>query len=136
MLLRGLTPAGVAHSWLLGTLVYSAFGAGGYVLICLYFLLGSAATKVRLAQKQAEGIAEARGGQRGPASVWGSGLAAALCAVLALYGDTAFYTIFRLGCAASLASKARPSAPNYSSTPFEFQARASDPARPCPARAI
>ena len=38
----GLTPAGVAHSWVLGTLVYSAFGPGGYFLVCLYFLLGSA----------------------------------------------------------------------------------------------
>ena len=40
--LAGLTPAGVAHSWLLGTLVYAAFGPGGYLLVCLYFLLGSA----------------------------------------------------------------------------------------------
>ena len=38
----GLTPAGVANSWILGTAVYSAFGPGAYVLVCLYFLLGSA----------------------------------------------------------------------------------------------
>ena len=38
----GLTPAGVAHSWVLGTAIYSAFGPGGYLLVCLYFLLGSA----------------------------------------------------------------------------------------------
>lgn len=38
----GLTPAGVAHSWLLGTLVYAAFGPGGYLLVCLYFIFGSA----------------------------------------------------------------------------------------------
>ena len=38
----GLTPAGVLHSWVLGTAVFSAFGTGGYVLVCLYFLLGSA----------------------------------------------------------------------------------------------
>ena len=40
--LAGLTAAGVLHSWALGTAVYSAFGAGGYVLVCLYFILGSA----------------------------------------------------------------------------------------------
>ena len=41
----GLTPAGVAHSWVLGTAVYSAFGPAGYMLVCLYFLLGSAVSK-------------------------------------------------------------------------------------------
>ena len=38
----GLTPSGVLHSWLLGTAIYSAFGPGGYTIVCLYFLLGSA----------------------------------------------------------------------------------------------
>ncbi len=42
VLLAGLTPAGVANSWLLGTLVYAAFGWTGYLLVCIYFLLGSA----------------------------------------------------------------------------------------------
>lgn len=42
VLLAGLTPAAVAHSWVLGTLVYAAFGAGGYLLVCMYFILGSA----------------------------------------------------------------------------------------------
>ena len=131
----GLTPAGVAHSWALGTAVYSAFGPGGYAMVCLYFILGSLVglslmqssialrhspyicacpvlplalaqskphhqhrstpltgglfagapqdnacagcaeiemllqvTKVKLAQKQKEGIAEARSGRRQPVS--------------------------------------------------------------------
>ena len=42
VLLAGLTPAAVAHSWLLGTLVYAAFGPSGYLLVCLYFVVGSA----------------------------------------------------------------------------------------------
>ena len=40
--MAGLTPAGVLHSWFLGTSVYAAFGCGAYMLVCLYFLLGSA----------------------------------------------------------------------------------------------
>ena len=40
--MAGLTPAGVLHSWFLGTSVYAAFGWGAYILVCLYFLLGSA----------------------------------------------------------------------------------------------
>jgi uncharacterized membrane protein len=41
VLLKGLTPQGVLHSWALGTSIYSAFGAGGYLLVCLYFIFGS-----------------------------------------------------------------------------------------------
>ena len=105
VLLRGLTPAGVAHAAILGTLVYSAFGPGGYLLVCLYFLVGSAVTKLRLAQKQAEGIAEARSGRRSPASVWGSGAAAAACAVAALCGCPPHAWLWRMAFVASLASK-------------------------------
>lgn len=42
VLLAGLTPLAVANSWLLGTVVFAAFGWGGYVMVCLYFLVGSA----------------------------------------------------------------------------------------------
>ncbi|KAK9832648.1 hypothetical protein WJX81_006957 [Elliptochloris bilobata] len=103
VLLAGLTPAGVAHSWVLGTLVYSAFGLGGYVLVCLYFIFGSAVTKVRLAQKQKEGIAEARSGRRSPGSVWGSGLAGTVCAACALV--TGNVALWRIGFVASFVSK-------------------------------
>jgi len=41
VLLRGLTVEGVLSSWVLGSLVFSAFGARGYCIVCLYFLLGS-----------------------------------------------------------------------------------------------
>lgn len=103
LLLRGLTPAGVAHAALLGTLVYASFGPGAYALVCLYFLVGSAVTKLKLAQKQREGIAEARSGRRSPASVWGSGLAGAVAAAaaLALPGEA----VWRLAFVASFASK-------------------------------
>ncbi len=41
VLRKGLTPAGVAHAWFLGASIFSAFGAGGYSLVCLYFLFGT-----------------------------------------------------------------------------------------------
>lgn len=41
VLLRGLTWSGVLSSWILGTLSYAAFGAGGYAIVCLYFIMGS-----------------------------------------------------------------------------------------------
>lgn len=84
VLSAGLTPLAVAASFLLGTLTFAAFGWRGYLLVCGYFVAGSAVTKLKLAQKQAEGIAEARGGRRAPGSVVGSGLAGALASAAAL----------------------------------------------------
>lgn len=103
VLLKGLTVAGIAHSFFLGASIFSAFGPGGYLLVCLYFIVGSLVTKVKLAQKQKEGIAEARSGRRGPASVWGSGLAATACAVTAIVTQT--YSPWQVGFVASLCSK-------------------------------
>lgn len=65
VLLKGLTWPGVLSSWFLGTLSYSAFGPGAYSIVCLYFIAGSLVTKLKLEQKQKEGIAEARSGRRG-----------------------------------------------------------------------
>ena len=55
--------------------------------MCAYFLAGSTVTRLRLAAKQAAGIAEARGGRRGPGSVYGSGAAGMAAAVGALALD-------------------------------------------------
>jgi uncharacterized membrane protein len=69
VLRKGLTRVGVAHAWFLGASVYAAFGLGGFSLVCLYFIFGTLVTKLKLEQKQREGIAEARSGQRGPVRV-------------------------------------------------------------------
>ena len=41
ILRKGLSPLGVANAWLLGASVFSAFGVGGYALVCLYFIVGT-----------------------------------------------------------------------------------------------
>lgn len=79
-----LTPAGYGNAWLLGVVVWLSFGWQGYVTILFYFFIGSAVTKVGMAQKEALGIAEARGGVRGPGNVWGSALSAAVCGLIAI----------------------------------------------------
>eukprot|EP00892_Ulva_mutabilis_P007787 jgi/Ulvmu1/5380/UM022_0175.1 len=103
VLLSGLTPSGVACSWLLGSSIFSAFGVGGFSLVCAYFILGSAATKFRLKEKEEKGIAEKRSGRRGPGSVVGSGFAGMLCALGAL--AIGQYTIFQAAFVASFCSK-------------------------------
>ncbi len=78
-----LTPAGYANAWLLGVIVWGGLGPRAYATTLFYFFVGSAVTKVGMAQKEAYGIAEARGGVRGPGNVWGSALTGALCALCA-----------------------------------------------------
>lgn len=41
VLLKGLTTAGVVNAFALGTVVYGAFGAKGYLLVVLYFIFGT-----------------------------------------------------------------------------------------------
>lgn len=103
VLLRGLTWEGVVSSWFLGTLSYAAFGPGAYAIVCLYFVVGSLVTKLKLEQKQREGIAEARSGRRSLGSVLGSGFAGMVCAALAL--GTGSVDLWRVGFVASFASK-------------------------------
>jgi len=103
VLLRGLTPVGVASSWVLGTLSWAAFGPGAYSIVCLYFVIGSLVTKVKLEQKQKEGTAEARSGRRSLGSVFGSGIAGIVCTLLALV--TGNPDLWRIGFVASFVSK-------------------------------
>ena len=83
-----LTPAGYLHAWGLGVLIWGCLGWRGYIVMMTYFLAGSAVTRLGKARKEAAGIAEGRSGVRGPENVWGSALAAAVCAVaIALIGE-------------------------------------------------
>ncbi|XGV98389.1 MAG: TIGR00297 family protein [Leptolyngbya sp. BL-A-14] len=76
-----LTPAGIAHAWILGVIVWGCLGWQGYAVVAFYFIVGSGITRVGMAQKEAAGIAEKRSGARGPENVWGSALTGALCAI-------------------------------------------------------
>ncbi|MBD2384650.1 TIGR00297 family protein [Cylindrospermum sp. FACHB-282] len=76
-----LTPAGLVHAWLLGIIIWGTLGWQGYLVVAFYFVVGSGVTRIGMAQKEAEGIAEKRSGARGPENVWGSALTGALCAL-------------------------------------------------------
>jgi uncharacterized protein (TIGR00297 family) len=49
-----------------------------------YLGFGSAVTKVKMKEKEAAGIAEGRGGRRGPENVWGSAATGLMCAFLSV----------------------------------------------------
>lgn len=75
-----LTQEGFFHSLALGTMLWNTLGWQGWTTCVLYLALGSLVTKVKFQEKEAKGIAESRGGRRGPENVWGSALTALICA--------------------------------------------------------
>lgn len=105
ILLKGLALDGFVSSWVLGLLSFSAFGVYGYVLVCLYFILGSWVTKLKMDVKVREGTAEAKGGRRGIGSVLGSGVAGMVCAGMALLQDDIPMAVLQAGFVASFCSK-------------------------------
>ncbi len=100
-----LTPMGYIHAYILGVLVWGTLQWQGYLVVMFYFLVGSAVTKIGMAEKEAEGIAEKRSGVRGPENVWGSALAATICAVITLFVDSPYKELLILGYVASFATK-------------------------------
>jgi Integral membrane protein DUF92 len=69
-LLESLTPAGFVHAMALGTGLWATLGWRGWTLCVLYLVLGNVVTKVKFAEKAKRGLAEGRGGRRGPENVW------------------------------------------------------------------
>lgn len=99
---KALTRAGVIHAGILGLVVWGSLGGRGYGVVAAYFLIGTAVTKLGIRRKQAQGIAEKRGGARGPENVWGSALTGAICAL----GYALFpHPLWWLGYSASFAAK-------------------------------
>ena len=99
-----LTPAGWCHAGLLGTVLWGALGWRGWMAVVAYLGFGSLVTKLGFARKQDLGLAEARGGRRGPENVWGSALTGLVLALLIAMrvGPTQG---LRIGFAASFAAK-------------------------------
>ncbi|KAB1216383.1 hypothetical protein CJ030_MR4G000616 [Morella rubra] len=107
ILVSGLSPSGIGAAFLLGTLTWRAFGLPGFLLVATYFVIGTAVTKVKMAQKEAQGVAEKRKGRRGPGSVIGSSAAGCVCAFLSIFGvrGELFSRVWRLGFVASFCTK-------------------------------
>ncbi|KAK1286004.1 hypothetical protein QJS10_CPB20g01726 [Acorus calamus] len=107
ILVTGLSASGVAAAFMLGTLTWRAFGGSGFLLVAAYFVIGTAATKLKINQKEALGVAEKRRGRRGPGSVIGSSAAGCVCAFLSIYGvgGEVVAALWRLAFVASFCTK-------------------------------
>ncbi|KAH6788748.1 integral membrane protein of unknown function DUF92 [Perilla frutescens var. frutescens] len=107
ILVSGLSPSGFAAAFFLGSLTWRAFGYSGFLLVATYFVIGTAATKVKMDQKEAQGVAEKMKGRRGPGSVIGSSAAGCVCALLSIsgIGGGALTRLWELGFVASFCTK-------------------------------
>ena len=99
-----LTPAGWVHAGALGTILWGCLGWRGWVAVVAYLVLGSLVTRLGLREKQERGLAEARGGRRGPENVWGSASTGA-CLSLLIGAGVEPRSLLLVGFSASFAAK-------------------------------
>ncbi len=77
-----LTKKGWFHAGILGTILWGCIGWQGWLSVCAYLILGSLVTKIGFKDKELKGIAESRGGKRGPENVWGSSATGCFLAIV------------------------------------------------------
>lgn len=100
-----LTRAGWLHAAVLGTVLWGTLGPAGWLAVVAYLLLGSLVTRLGYARKRSQGLAEARGGRRGPENVWGSAATGTLLALLVPLLPAASRPLLLVGFTASFAAK-------------------------------
>ena len=99
-----MTKGGWMSAGVLGTLLWGSLGWKGWMSVVIYLLLGSLVTKVGFKYKNKLGIAEKRGGRRGPENVLGSA-STGLFLALMINLNLANLTLLKVGFAASFAAK-------------------------------
>ena len=99
-----LTRAGWVHAGVLGTILWGCLGWRGWISVVIYLLLGSFVTRLGFERKKQAGIAEGRGGRRGPENLWGSAATGAFLAIL-IESKLGPQTLLLVGFAASFAAK-------------------------------
>jgi len=86
---RSVNLSGLIAGGVLGAAIFVGLGAPGFITLLTFFVLGTGATRVGFAVKEAAGLAQARGGRRGAENALanaGAGAALALLAATTPYG--------------------------------------------------
>jgi uncharacterized protein (TIGR00297 family) len=97
-----VTVSGAVWGTVLGTLLYALAGWRGFLLLLVFFVLGTLVTKVGYARKAALGIAQERGGRRGARHAFANAGAGVLFAALAI--ATPLHPAFTLALVAAFAT--------------------------------
>jgi uncharacterized protein (TIGR00297 family) len=101
---RGVGVAGAIVGTLLGTTIWAFAGWQGFLLLFAFFVLGTVATKLGYARKAAAGIAQEKGGRRGPGNALSKTSVPAAAAIFAATTDRP--TLFLLALAGAFATAA------------------------------
>ena len=101
---KGVGRAGAAVGALLGTAIWAFGGGPAFALLFAFFVLGTAATKLGFARKAAAGIAQEKGGRRGPGNALSKTSIPALAALFA--ATTGHPVLFALALAGAFATAA------------------------------
>jgi len=99
-----MTKGGWISAGILGTILWVCLSWQGWLSVVTYLLLGSLVTKIGYKFKNQIGIAEKRGGRRGPENVWGSAATGMFFAILFKL-NMANLVLLKIGFAASFAAK-------------------------------
>ena len=99
-----MTKGGWISAGILGTILWGCLSWQGWMSVVIYLLFGSLVTKIGFKFKKEKGIAEKRGGKRGPENVWGSAATGLFLAIMTQL-NTANIMMFKIGFAASFSAK-------------------------------
>ena len=99
-----MTKGGWISAGVLGSILWGCFSWQGWSSVVIYLLLGSLVTKIGYKFKNEKGIAEKRGGKRGPENVWGSAATGLFFAIMVKLNFTNL-VFYKVGFAASFAAK-------------------------------
>ncbi|MDC3119017.1 DUF92 domain-containing protein [Prochlorococcus sp. AH-716-K03] len=99
-----MTKSGWISAGVLGSILWGCFSWQGWISVVIYLIFGSLATKIGYKFKNEKGIAEKRGGRRGPENVWGSAATGLFFAIMAKLNITNL-VFYKIGFAASFAAK-------------------------------
>ncbi len=99
-----MTKGGWISAGILGTLLWGCLSWQGWMSVVIYLLFGSLVTKIGFKFKKEQGIAEKRGGRRGPENVWGSAATGLFLAMMTKFNADNIL-LFRIGFAASFTAK-------------------------------
>ena len=99
-----MTRNGWISAGILGTILWGCLSWEGWLSVVIYLVLGSLVTKIGYKFKNSIGIAEKRGGRRGPENVWGSASTGIFFAIL-IKLNFIDLSLLKIGFAASFAAK-------------------------------
>jgi len=101
---RGVGVSGAVWGWVLGTVLYALGGWPVFLMLVLFFVLGTVCTKLGYSKKAALGIAQEKGGRRGAKNAFANVSAGTIFAFLAV--ATPFKGPFLLAAVAAFATAA------------------------------